>query len=335
MRLGPWRTQVFLLCLVAVLLAAARPTAAEGNVIQEGDWLGSPLYGKAGEFVACAIFADGSVPATVMELDRRGNLSLLVVPPDWAPTEGSEHATHVSVDRAYSGSPQAFGLSGGLFIEFRNAPHLVRALQGGKLLKITTNSGTVEVPLAASGGNRAVVALERCLLENAGIDATGRPPASPPAQQGAESPDGAEEAVLRMLDTMLRKAGVAEPQIKAKHANFMTWSSQQTSLHGAFANLYSDGETPERTLESLLGDLDQACKGRSGVAYDSVAPSGLEKVRGVYSGRQDCPRSNKSMHFVALDFGSSVWLFVIMSPVADEALAKQVKTNLRAIFIAG
>lgn len=334
MRLGWWRTQVFLLCLVALPLAAARPAAAEGNVIQEGDWLGSPLFGKSGEFVACAIFADGSVPATVMELDRRGNLSLLVVPPDWTPTEGSEHATHVSVDRAYSGSPQAFGLSGGLFIEFRGAPDLVRALQGGKLLKITTNSGAVEVSLAASGGNRAVVALERCLLDNAGIDATGSAPASPPAQPEAESPDGAEEAVLRMLGTVLQKAGVAEPRFKAKHANFVTWSSPHTSLHGAFANVYSDEGNPERTLASLLSDLDQACKG-SGVAYDAVAPSGMEKVRGVYSGKQDCSRSDKSMHFVALDFGSSVWLFVIMAPAADEALAREVKTRLRALFIVG
>ena len=314
--------------IVTALFALATTRASAQSTFQEGIWLGSEVTRSDGQFEQCFMLAMSGRPILGMLLNREGHFSMVLRPDGSAVVEGTRYPAVIEVDDRLTRRVQGVGLAELVRMDFAIDPDLVVALGEGRRLEIEAAGESHVIDLLHSGGYRAVKALEACLVAAAGIDASGRKPAS-------AAGSGNDDPVLVMLERFLLEAGYPEPRfsfVEPGDPDVVSWTSQRTAIVGSFANVALQQGGAVATLRETLQGLVAGCGGSGQVLYDATVPSRLPDAGLVYSGAGDCPKQSRSLHFLGLDMGQSLWLFLFAAPSAEAAQAASMKARLRSFL---
>jgi len=312
--------------IATALFVLATVRASAQSTFQEGIWLGSELRDGDGQFEQCFMMAMSGRPIVGMFLNRKGHFAIFLQPDGTAVVEGRLYPSVIEVDGSLTRQVQGVGLAELVVMKFASDPELVAALSEGRHLEIETAGESHNIDLLHSGGDRAVRALEACLVSAAGIDARGHAPVA-----GSGGASGVDDPVLSMLERMLLEAGYPEPRfsfVEPGNPDIVSWTSQRTAVVGSFASVAMQQGGAVATLRETLEGLVAGCGGSGQILYDATVPSRLPDAGLVYSGARDCPERSRSLHFVGLDMRQTLWLFLFAAPSAKAAEAASMKAHL-------
>jgi len=339
-------------------IAAYQPLGAQ---FREGAWSGGAYSDAAGrQFESCAAQATLANGLFVLfELTRDGSFRIGMAHDGWQVTPGSRSPVTLKLDGVTARQDQAEGQQGLFVVTLERDKPLVDALKSARRLELVGSSSTVSIELAGSGGGRAVARLEDCLLQQAGVDASGAAPggggsSNPFVEAGAgkgdgspvpanpfengggnpfegSSPDSFDEAdLVPLVESFLARAGIGDAvATRSNDAWIIFWESASNDMAG-IVTFFADRD------DEFWSILEQ---GRLAGGYDCPAidrrdfDASLPIAGGwVHGGRLDCPGEDGLLYFAAQQSEGLVTLFLTFANDADRDFAQRVNDSIRALL---
>jgi len=328
--------------------AAAAQTDGDGPAefrIRTDGWTGGAVPGRGGGFSHCVVerdMTDGF--AVLFQAGPNFNVNIVLVSDGFDLEPDTESEATIVVDGAFSQTYPAYAPQPSvLIVATRRDPDLVDRIMRGANATVSGAHGEVTIPL--NGTFAAFGALEDCVQKARELIAAGEIPApgqGAGGQQGAGGGQGDGRMTARVIDDLLRRAGIenvaiADPSSIPEGPLDLgqVWQLDGSLGGGLHQTPRDQSDSMATFISGIVGVLEDHCPGET-----TVERGEIERVLGQYAfadASVTCRAESVSAHwalFFALD-DNYYSVFFHESASAQQAPRAEEATGKLATYIRG